>query len=72
MKNIFKISPDWESLDKETLKIYKLMGLIIFIIGLTILIIFLPTIKFWFKFLGGAILGYGVKIFLTANRFLNK
>jgi len=72
MKDLFLLQPDWKTLNKEILNIYKFLGFVIILIGFTILITFVPTIKIWFKILGAIISGYGVKIFLTANHYLNK
>lgn len=72
MKNLLKVLPDWKSLNKETLKLYKLIGLVIIMIGCTIIFTFVPTIKIWFKILGGIITGYGTMIFLNSNHYLNQ
>ncbi len=67
----FDITPDWESLTEPLLKLYKLIGLILIIIGIGLIINFVPTIKIWFKFLGALSFGVGIQLFINGHKHLN-
>lgn len=67
----FDITPYWENLDEPLLKLYKLIGLILIVIGLGLLINFVPTIKIWFKLLGSISFGVGIQLFINGHKYLN-
>lgn len=67
----FDIFPDWENIEEPLLKVYKLIGLILMIIGIGLIINFVPTIKIWFKLLGSISFGIGFHLFRNGRKHIN-
>lgn len=71
-KNPINIRPDWKTLTPDQLNRFRQIGFILIILGLWILIKYVPTIQIWYKILGALLFGIGVNFFIAAQRFLNK
>ena len=65
-------TPDWENLNKDDLRRYRVYGLLLIIIGSIFLSYFVSTIRLELKILSALLFGAGLHLFYNSHHRLKK